>query len=120
MKQLKIRHAVRRFCVSVGTLLVVANVWAATWHVNGLSGANGNSGRDASSAKATIQAAIDAEVAGDTILVALGTYDAIDTQGKDITIRSTDGTVDVGFYECQENGGTVDSDNVVPAEGWPS
>ena len=91
MKQLKIRHAARRLCVSVGMLLVVANAWAATWHVNGSSGANGNSGRDASSAKATIQSAIDAAVAGDTILVAPGTYDAIDTQGKDITIRSTDG-----------------------------
>lgn len=91
MKQLKIRHAARRFCVSVGTLLIAANAWAATWYVNGSSGANGNSGIAASSAKATIQSAIDAAVAGDTILVAPGTYDAIDTQGKDITIRSTDG-----------------------------
>ena len=64
MKQLKIRHAARRFCVSVGTLLVAANAWAATWYVNGSSGANGNSGLAASSAKATIQAAIDAAVAG--------------------------------------------------------
>ena len=53
MKQLKIGHAARRFCVSVGTLLVAANAWTATWHVNGSSGANGNSGQDASSAKAT-------------------------------------------------------------------
>ena len=58
MKQLKIRHAARRFCVSVGTLLVAANAWAATWYVNGSSGANGNSGLAASSAKATIQAAV--------------------------------------------------------------
>ena len=66
MKQLKIRHAARRLCVSVGMLLVVANAWAATWHVNGSSG------------------------------------------------------VDVGCYEYQENAGTVDAGNVVPAEGWPS
>ena len=39
----------------------------------------------------TIQAAIDESSAGDRILVAPGTYDAIDTQGKDITILSTDG-----------------------------
>ena len=91
MKQLKIRHAARRFCVSVGTLLVAANAWAATWYVNGTSGADGNSDRADTSAKATIQAAIDAASAGDTILVAPGTYDAIDTQGKNITIRSTDG-----------------------------
>ena len=77
--------------MSVGTLLVAANAWAATWYVNGLSGANENSGIAASSAKATIQSAIDAAVAGDTILVAPGTYGAIDTQGKDIVIRSRDG-----------------------------
>ena len=70
------------------TLLVAANVWTATWYVNGSSGANGNSGLADSSAKATIQAAIDAASAGDTILVSPGAYDAIYTQGKAITIRS--------------------------------
>ena len=59
--------------------------------MNGSSGANGNSGLADSSAKATIQAAIDAASAGDTILVSPGAYDAIDTQSKAITIRSTDG-----------------------------
>ena len=73
------------------TLLVAANAWTATWYVNGSSGANGNSGLADSSAKATIQAAIDAASAGDAILVSPGAYDAIDTQGKAITIRSTDG-----------------------------
>ena len=71
------------------TLLVAANAWTATWYVNGSSGANGNSGLADSSAKATIQAAIDAASAGDTILVSPGAYDAIDTQGKAIAIRST-------------------------------
>ncbi len=73
------------------TLLVAANAWTATWYVNGSSVANGNSGLADSSAKATIQAAIDAASAGDTILVSPGAYDAIYTQGKAITIRSTDG-----------------------------
>ena len=91
MKQLKIGHAAKRSCVFLGSLLVAANAWAATWYVNGSSGADGNSGLAAVSAKATIQAAVDAASAGDTIRVAPGTYDAIDTQGKDITIRSTDG-----------------------------
>lgn len=113
MKQLKIGHAARRFCVSVGTLLVAANAWTATWHVNGSSGANGNSGQDASSAKATIQAAIDAAVAGDTILVAPGTYDAIDTQGKDITIRSTDGAEKTKIVARTDRG--VDSGGEVTA-----
>ena len=78
MKQLKIGHAVRRFCVSVGTLLVAANGWAATWYVNGTSGANGNSGLAATSAKATIQAAIDAASAD------IGCYEYQDTSSETV------------------------------------
>ncbi len=61
MKQLKIRHVVKRSYVFVGTLLVAANAWTATWYENGTSGGNGNSGLEASSAKKTLQATIDAD-----------------------------------------------------------
>ena len=64
---------------------------ATTWHVNGSTGYDSNSGTNASSAKATIQAAIDASGAGDTILVAAGTYAPITTGNKAITIKSTEG-----------------------------
>ncbi len=65
---------------------------ATTYYVNGTSGSDSNAGTSSALAKKTIQTAIDASSAGDTILVAPGTYDAIDTQGKNITIRSTDGS----------------------------
>ena len=75
--------------VCAATLGGVAS--AATLHVDGASGADGNGGQDAASAKKTIQAAVDAATTGDVVLVAPGEYAAFDTQGKDITIRSTDG-----------------------------
>ena len=64
---------------------------ATTWYVNGSSGSDYNSGTSASSAKATIQAAIDASSEGDTILVAPGTYAPITSGNKSITIRSLSG-----------------------------
>lgn len=75
--------------VCVATLGGVAS--AATLHVDGASGADRNGGQDAASAKKTIQAAVDVATTGDVVLVAPGEYTAFDTQGKDITIRSTDG-----------------------------
>ncbi len=62
-----------------------------TWYVNGSTGSDSNSGTSESSAKATIQAAIDASSAGDTILVAPGTYAPITSANKSITIKSQSG-----------------------------
>ena len=71
-----------------------ASVGGTTWYVNGSTGSDANSGTSESSAKATIQAAIDAATEGDTILVAPGTYAPITTGNKAITIRSTSSFAD--------------------------
>lgn len=58
------------------------------WYVNARSGSDFNSGFSSWAAKATIQAAVDASMDGDTILVAPGTYLPIETNNKAITIQS--------------------------------
>ena len=65
--------------------------YTVTWYVNGLTGADSNSGTSESVPKATIQAAIDAADDGDTILVAPGMYAPITSTSKTLTIRSTHG-----------------------------
>ena len=77
--------------IMMSVLLMPMMALATTWYVNGSSGSDYNSGTSQSSAKATIQAAIEASSAGDTILVAPGTYAPITTENKAITIRSTAG-----------------------------
>ena len=79
-----------RKLVLMASLMPLAAL-ATTWYVNGSTGSDSNSGTSESSAKATIQAAIDASSAGDTILVAPGTYAPITTGNKAITIRGTSG-----------------------------
>ena len=66
-------------------------LFATTWYVNGTSGSDSYSGKSSAAAKKTIQAAIDASSAGDTVLVAPGRYAPISTNSKSIEIRSTDG-----------------------------
>ena len=72
-------------------LLMPMMALATTWYVNGSTGSDSNSGTSESAPKATIQAAIDASSAGDTILVAPGTYAPISTANKAITICSNVG-----------------------------
>ena len=64
---------------------------ATTWYVNGSTGSDSNSGMSESAPKATIQAAVDVSSAGDTILVATGTYAPISTENKKLTIIGTAG-----------------------------
>ena len=57
-----------------------------TWYVNGTTGNDSNVGTSESSAKATIQAAIDVAIDGDTILVAPGTYAPVVSDNKLIRV----------------------------------
>ena len=75
------------------TMVGSTSATPTVWYVNGLTGSDSNSGTSESAPKATIQAAIDASAASDTILVAPGTYAPITSGNKSIVIRSQFGAV---------------------------
>ncbi len=64
------------------------------YYVNAVTGSDFNSGTSESSAKKTIQAAIDLSSSGDTIFVATGSYAPITTGNKAIVIKSLSGAAD--------------------------
>lgn len=94
------KHLVVVFVVCLG---VVVNGSAATFYVDRQRPDDSGAATDWSSAKRSIQAAIDIAKAGDTVLVRPGVYDEGSTVSpnhahsnrivctKDITIESTDG-----------------------------
>ena len=69
----------------------VEPVGTGNWYVSAASGNDSNDGRSWATAKKSIQTAIDASVAGESIWVADGTYSPITTGNKAITIRSVNG-----------------------------
>ena len=86
---------------------------AKTYYVDADSGSDSNTGLKASAAFKTIQRAIDKAAAGSTILVAPGTYAPIDSKGKKLTIKATEGaestTID-GYLSDEE-----DEENLIGA-----
>ncbi len=71
--------------------ILSANADARTLYVNAKRPNNNGSGLSAKKAKKTIQAAINAAQAGDTILVYPGQYAPIKTKNKKISIKSVKG-----------------------------
>ena len=65
---------------------------AKTYYVDATRPNNNGNGLKVSTAKKTIQAAVNIAAAGDTILVYPGTYPAIKTNNKKITIKSVKGS----------------------------
>ena len=66
------------------------SIAATTWYVT-KSGKDTNSGKSESAAFLTIQKAVNSASAGDTVIVGDGTYGAISTGNKNITIKSKNG-----------------------------
>ncbi|MBR4654923.1 MAG: SUMF1/EgtB/PvdO family nonheme iron enzyme [Kiritimatiellae bacterium] len=116
--------------LTVAVLLMPMMVSATTWYVNGSTGSNYNSGTSQSSAKATIQAAIDASSAGDTILVAPGTYNERIEISRRVEVKSASGAKNTTVHglsgyaavRIMENatGATIDGFEITGGTGEPN
>ena len=76
---------------------------ARTFYVDANRPNNNGNGLTAKTAKKTIQAAINVARAGDTIVVAPGTYSPIKTNNKKITIKSTKGAAKTKIVKPAKN-----------------
>ena len=74
-----------------GAVVMLTAKWVDRWYVDAATGDDANEGTDAAYPFKTIQQAIDRAESGQTIIVADGTYGAICSAGKAITIRSVNG-----------------------------
>jgi len=72
------------------------------WYVNASMPDDAGDGLSWSTAKRTIQAAVDASVAGDTVIVTNGLYEPISVNNVAITIRSVNGA-DVTIIDADRN-----------------
>lgn len=80
-----------RVCALLFTVNLAINVFATTWYVADNGGSDSNSGKSQTSAFKTIQKAVDKASSGDAVIVDDGTYGAISTGNKRITIESKHG-----------------------------
>ena len=64
----------KRTSIQVDRLLVAPNIFGDTWYVDVTNGNNNNQGQDPKSAFATLAQARSSSAAGDTIVIAPGTY----------------------------------------------
>lgn len=108
---MKMMESISRWLVLIGlvSLILMQPVRAATWYVSAWSGNDGAAGTNWATAKQTIQVAIDASSAGDTVLVSNGVYY---TGGrsvysnmtnrialtKPITVRSVNGRLNTSIW----------------------
>ena len=81
----------------------VATFGSATFYADAANGDDANDGLSWATAKASIQAAIDAAVDGESVIVGDGAYGSIDAYGKDIRIESANGAAATAI----DGGGTM-------------